>query len=88
MPLVDARFSLTLRSPSVRYLVNAPIEGLAIQNGRHVEVRLEAGAVVLLSRQRAPNPRLVEATWDGRSILLFADDLENRCERVVAEELP
>jgi len=66
----------------VRYLVNSPIDGLAIRNGQHVAVRLDAGAVFTLSPRIAPHARLIEATWEGNSILLFADDLDSKCERI------
>jgi hypothetical protein len=66
----------------VRYLVNQSIEGVRIRAGRHEEVRLDAGAVFRLSRTVHLNSRLVEAVWDGDSVLLFADDLETKCERI------
>jgi hypothetical protein len=68
----------------MRYLVNSPIDGLTIQNGQHIEVHLPEGAVFTLSQNVGLNPRLIEATWDGRSILLFAEDLTTKCEKIAS----
>jgi hypothetical protein len=73
---------LTLES--VRYLVNSPIDGLTIQNGQHAGVHLPGGAVFTLAPKIALNSRLIEATWDEKSILLFADDLTRRCEKIAS----
>jgi hypothetical protein len=64
------------------YLVNAPIDGVAIRDGQHVTVRLEPGNVFKIAPRIALNSRLIEATWDGNPILLFADDLDSKCERI------
>jgi hypothetical protein len=69
----------------VRYLVNVPIDGVRIRDGRHEEVHLDAGVVFTLAPKIGPNSHLIEATWDGDSILLFADDLENKCERIATQ---
>jgi hypothetical protein len=66
----------------VRYLVNVPIDGVRIRDGRHEEVHLDAGAVFTLSRAVHLNSRLIEAIWDGDFVLLFANDLDTRCERI------
>jgi hypothetical protein len=70
----------------VRYLVNLPIDGIRIRDGRHEEVHVDAGVVFTLAPKIGPNSHLIEAVWDGDSILLFADDLKNKCERIAAQE--
>jgi hypothetical protein len=67
----------------VRYLVNVPIDGIRIRDGRTEEVYLDAGAVFRISPSVYPKSHLIEAIWDGGSILLFADDLENKCEPIL-----
>jgi hypothetical protein len=47
-----------------------------------VTVRLEPGNVFKIAPRIALNSRLIEATWDGNPILLFADDLDSKCERI------
>jgi hypothetical protein len=66
----------------MRYLINDPIDGLAIRDGEHVTVHLEAGGIFTLSPRNGLKSRLIEATWDGDPILLFADDLDAKCERI------
>jgi len=67
---------------AVRYLVNAPIDGVRIRDGRTEEVHLDAGAVFKVCPQVHPNSHLIEVMWDGGPIILFADDLDTRCERI------
>ena len=50
------------------------------------EVHLDAGVVFTLAPKIGLNSHLIEATWDGDSIILFADDLENKCERIATQK--
>jgi hypothetical protein len=69
--------------PGARYLVNLPIDGIRIQDGRHEEVHLEAGAVFTVVPKVARHSHLIEAMWDGDYILVFTEDLDNNCEKIL-----
>lgn len=65
--------------PLGRYRVSSPTLALLEEEGRHVARTVPAGAVVEVDGI-FENNRLVEVLWDGKRVMMFAQDLRSRAE--------
>jgi hypothetical protein len=65
--------------PVGRYRFNSPTLALLEEEGRHVARTVPAGAVVEVDGT-FENNKLVEVVWDGKRVMMFAQDLKSRAE--------
>ena len=64
-----------------RYRLKTPTLALLEEEGRHVAHTVPSGAIVVLDRAPTDGEKLVEVVWDGRRVMMFAQDLRSRGER-------
>jgi hypothetical protein len=67
--------------PLGRYRFNSPTLALLEEAGRHVARTVPAGAVVEVGGA-FERDKLVEVQWDGKRVMIFAQDLRNRAELI------
>jgi hypothetical protein len=65
--------------PLGRYRFNSPTLALLEEEGRHVARTVPAGAVVEVDGT-FERDKLVEVLWDGKRVMMFAQDLKSRAE--------
>jgi len=67
-------------------------ETIAIEtqaDGRRVAIHVPQGEIVkVISGPRPDDKRMVDILWDGRTLVIFADDIQLRGEEVKAAEKP
>jgi hypothetical protein len=63
-----------------RYRLNNPTLALIEKDGRHVARTIPTGAVVELDGQHLEGDKLIEARWDGHTVMIFSQDLRARSE--------
>jgi hypothetical protein len=68
--------------PAGRYRITNPTIGVFLENGRHVAHMVPGGAEITIDSEDFAGDRLVEVTWDGRKVMMFAQDLRSRAEAV------
>jgi hypothetical protein len=62
-----------------RYRFNSPTLALLEEEGRHVARTVPAGAIVEVEGI-FESDKLVEVLWDGKRVMMFAQDLKSRAE--------
>ena len=67
--------------PLGRYRLKTPTLALVEEEGRHVAHTVPGGAIVVLDRKAGDGEKLVEVVWDGKRVMMFAQDLRSRGER-------
>ena len=68
--------------PLGRYRINNPTIALFHEDGRHVAHEVPAGAFITVSDGTVfDGERLVDATWEGRKVMMFTQDLRSRAEQ-------
>lgn len=66
-----------------RFRLSAETMGIETVNGGRAAVQIPAGSLVTVeSGPRPDDKRLVDVRWDGRRLVMFAEDIEQRGERV------
>ena len=65
--------------PLGRYRFNSPTLALLEEEGHHVARTVPAGAIVEVDGTLEAG-RLVEVLWDGKRVMMFAQDLKSRAE--------
>jgi hypothetical protein len=65
--------------PVGRYRFSSPTLALLEEGGRHVARTVPAGAVVEVDGA-FEKEKLVEVLWDGKRVMMFAQDLRSRAE--------
>jgi hypothetical protein len=68
--------------PLGRYRINSPTIALFEQDGRHVADTVPAGALIEINSDTFDGENLLEVVWDGKSVLMFTQDLRKRAESV------
>jgi hypothetical protein len=63
-----------------RYRITHPTIALFEEDGRHVANTLPAGAVVEINGDSFDGDKLLEVVWDGKRVMMFAQDLRKRAE--------
>jgi hypothetical protein len=64
-----------------RYRITQPTIAVFQEGGRHVAHIVPSGALITIIDGTAfDGNRLVEVTWDGRQVMMFAQDLRSRAE--------
>ena len=66
--------------PSETFRLNTPTIALFFEDGRQVARTVPQGAVVQVNTLEGD--KLIEVEWEGRTILMFAQDIRTRGERV------
>jgi hypothetical protein len=66
--------------PLGRYRINSPTIALFEQDGRHVADTVPAGALIEINSDTFDGENLLEVVWDGKSVLMFTQDLRKRAE--------
>ena len=67
--------------PSIgRYRLKSPTMALFLEEDRHVARTIPAGAFI--SIDHVDGDRLVEVTWDDKKVLMFAQDVRSRGEKI------
>ena len=57
------------------YRLKQPILALFESDGSHQSATVPAGTVVYLGGKKFNGDRLMEVTWDGRTVMMFTEDL-------------
>ena len=66
--------------PLGRYRITKPTICVCQEDGRHVAQMVPAGTVVTVDSAAFDHERLVDVTWDGSQVMMFAQDLRSRAE--------
>ena len=66
--------------PLVRYRITQPTIALFEQDGGHVADTVPAGVIVEIHSDSFEADKLVEVVWDGKRVMMFAQDLRKRAE--------
>jgi len=66
--------------PLGRYRINSPTIALFEQDGRHVADTVPAGALIEINSATFDGDKLLEVIWNGKSVLMFTQDLRKRAE--------
>jgi hypothetical protein len=67
--------------PLGRYRFNSPTLALLEEAGRHIARTVPAGSVVE-GDGAIERDRLVKVQWDGKRMMMFAQDLRSRAELI------
>ena len=65
-----------MAAPSLR--LNQETQGTVAEEGRRQIIKLPEGSEIALVGQVAEHPDMVEVTWEGQSVWIFAIDFEER----------
>jgi hypothetical protein len=65
-----------------RYRINDPTIAMFREEGGHVARTVASGTVVEVSDGPIDGDKLVHVIWDGRSVMMFTQDLRSRAERI------
>ena len=69
--------------PARPYRIKAPTIALFLAGERHVADTVPGGAIITIDEAAFKGDKLVNVTWDGREIMMFAQDLRARTERIM-----
>ena len=67
-----------------RFRLTNPTLALVHENGHHVAHTVPTGTIIVVDDVAFNGEKLVNVTWDGRTVMMFAQDLRSRAERVTA----
>ena len=59
--------------------------GIMSDGGHGFPVTIPMNAIVSLADDSLNDHRLIDVTWEGKTVMMFTQDLESRGERVDAE---
>jgi hypothetical protein len=68
--------------PIRRYRITNPTIAVFLEDGRHVAHMVPGGAVVTIDTAALDGDRLVDVTWEGKKVMMFAQDLRSRAVSV------
>jgi len=71
--------------PSIgKYRINSPTIALFLEEGHHIARTVPVGSIITVDSGPAdiPGDRLVDVTWNGRKVQMFAQDLRTRGEKI------
>ena len=64
-----------------RYRVTSPTLALFQEDGRHVAHTVPIGAIVTIGDAATfDGNKLIEVTWDGKTVMMFTQDLRSRSQ--------
>ena len=64
----------------LRYRLSGPVTVVLRENDRHRLAELPAGSVLVAADSKPHQHRMINATCNGETILIFARDLDERAE--------
>ena len=70
--------------PIGRFRLTNPTLALVHENGHHVAHTVPTGTIIVVEGDAFDGEKLVNVTWDGKTVMMFAQDLRARAERVTA----
>lgn len=65
-----------------RYRMSKPTIALVIEEGRHVARTIPEGDIVAIDATLPDSSKLVEVTWNEKTVLMFSQDVKNRGEKL------
>ena len=65
-----------------RYRLNTPTLAIIQHDGENHPTTIPNGAVVKVLSGPLDGNRLVDVTWDGKTIMMFTTDIRERCVRL------
>jgi hypothetical protein len=68
--------------PSQKYRIKSPTIALYENIDHHAADLVPVGAIVRVDSSALDGDKLVEVIWDGRSVMMFTQDLRRRAEAV------
>lgn len=68
--------------PILKYKILSPILALVPDGGRNVARTVPIGSIISMESGEFDRNRLVAATWDGQDVMIFAQDVRSRGEKV------
>jgi hypothetical protein len=63
---------------SAKYRITSPTLGLFLEDGRHVAHTIPEGMIVRVDCKTFDRDKLVNVTWQGKQVMMFAQDLRSR----------
>jgi hypothetical protein len=67
-----------------RFRLTNPTLALVHEDGRHVAHTVPTGTIIVVDSTAFDGEKLVNVIWDGTKVMMFAEDLRARAERVTA----
>jgi hypothetical protein len=64
------------------YRMKHPTIALFYEDGRHIAHTVPAGALITVDSAAFNGNRLVDVTWNDKKVMMFAQDVRSRAERV------
>ena len=68
--------------PVGRYRITNPTIAVFLENGHHVAHMIPGGAEITIYSQDFAADELIDVTWNGRKVMMFAQDLRSRAEAI------
>jgi hypothetical protein len=65
-----------------RYRIKQPTIALFQEDGRHIAHTVPAGAFISVDSDAFDGKKLVDVTWNDKKVMMFAQDVRSRAERV------
>ena len=69
-----------------RYRLNNPTLALILEGGHHIAYTVETGTIILVTDEAFNGNSLVNVIWEGRTAMMFAEDLRARAVRVAVRK--
>jgi hypothetical protein len=76
--LIERRISM----PIEKYRIDSPTIALFQEEGRHVAHTIPTGAIISTDGKPFLGNKLMEVLWDKKAVMMFAQDIRARGERV------
>jgi hypothetical protein len=67
----------------VKYRINSPTLALFGEDGYKAPGTVPGGSIVVIDEDSFKENKLVEVLWDGKKVMMFAQDVRARGEEVV-----
>ena len=64
------------------YRIKVPTIALFEEDGRHIARTVPPGAFIAVNREAFAGAKLVNVTWDDKTVMMFRQDLLSRSEWV------
>jgi len=68
--------------PIEKYRIDSPTIALFQEEGRHVAHTIPTGAIISTDGKPFLGNKLMEVLWDKKAVMMFAQDIRARGERV------
>lgn len=68
--------------PGERYVLRSEILGIVLESNPRTTVSIPKGAIVTVLADPVDGQRMVDVEWNGKTLMVFAQDLRDRADRV------